>query len=178
MTAMARVPRLPAALLAGAWRSSRRPSPHDLVRPCRVTRRCWPDRAGFHRPHEPRARCRLSGEPQARLGSRAIWVDSTAIITNTSGGEIDRVELNTIAARLGASASGRSRSTGSLSGDGHRADHRGAACGILPVGGVGPDPRSLLRSAAGRSGGLALVGSRGRTASPTSIAGCRGSAAA
>ena len=33
--------------------------------------------------------------------SRAIWVDSTAIITNTSGVEIDRVELNTIAARLG-----------------------------------------------------------------------------
>jgi hypothetical protein len=34
--------------------------------------------------------------------SRAIWVDSTAIITNTSGAEIDRVELNTIAARLGS----------------------------------------------------------------------------
>lgn len=29
-------------------------------------------------------------------------MDSTAIITNTSGGEIDRIELNTIAARLGA----------------------------------------------------------------------------
>ncbi len=34
--------------------------------------------------------------------SRAIWVDSTAIITNTSGGAVDRIELNTIAARLGA----------------------------------------------------------------------------
>jgi hypothetical protein len=34
--------------------------------------------------------------------TRAIWVDSTALITNTSGGEIDRIELNTIAARLGA----------------------------------------------------------------------------
>jgi hypothetical protein len=34
--------------------------------------------------------------------SRAIWVDSTAIVTNTSGAEIDRVELNTIAARLGS----------------------------------------------------------------------------
>jgi len=33
--------------------------------------------------------------------TRAIWVDSTAIIRNTSGNEIDRVELNTIAARLG-----------------------------------------------------------------------------
>jgi aminopeptidase N len=33
--------------------------------------------------------------------TRAIWVDSTALIRNTSGGEIDRVELNTIAARLG-----------------------------------------------------------------------------
>ena len=33
--------------------------------------------------------------------TRAIWVDSTATIRNTSGGPIDRVELNTIAARLG-----------------------------------------------------------------------------
>ena len=33
--------------------------------------------------------------------TRAIWVDSTAIIKNTSGVEIDRVELNTIAARIG-----------------------------------------------------------------------------
>lgn len=33
---------------------------------------------------------------------RSIWVDSTATIRNTSGGPIDRVELNTIAARLGA----------------------------------------------------------------------------
>jgi aminopeptidase N len=34
--------------------------------------------------------------------TRSIWVDSTAIIRNTSGAEIDRIELNTIAARLGA----------------------------------------------------------------------------
>jgi len=34
--------------------------------------------------------------------SRAVWVDSTAIIKNTSGLEIDRIELNTIAARLGS----------------------------------------------------------------------------
>jgi hypothetical protein len=34
--------------------------------------------------------------------SRAIWVDSTAVVTNTSGSGIDRVELNTIAARLGS----------------------------------------------------------------------------
>jgi hypothetical protein len=33
--------------------------------------------------------------------TRAIWVDSTAEIRNSSGGPIDRVELNTIAARLG-----------------------------------------------------------------------------
>jgi hypothetical protein len=33
---------------------------------------------------------------------RTIFVDSTATIRNTSGGPIDRVELNTIAARLGA----------------------------------------------------------------------------
>lgn len=35
-------------------------------------------------------------------GSRAIWVDSTATIRNTSGAPIDRVEFNTVAARLGA----------------------------------------------------------------------------
>ncbi len=34
-------------------------------------------------------------------GTRRISVDSTATIRNTSGGPIDRVELNTIAARLG-----------------------------------------------------------------------------
>jgi hypothetical protein len=36
-----------------------------------------------------------------RYGSRSFAVNSTAVITNTSGGPIDRVELNTIAARLG-----------------------------------------------------------------------------
>jgi len=35
-------------------------------------------------------------------GTRKIYVDSTATITNTSGAAIDRVELNTIAARLGS----------------------------------------------------------------------------
>src|SRR5204863_976973 len=35
-------------------------------------------------------------------GSGLLWVDSTATIRNTSGGPIDRVELNTIATRLGA----------------------------------------------------------------------------
>jgi hypothetical protein len=34
-------------------------------------------------------------------GSRKVYVDSTATIVNTSGSAIDRVELNTIAARLG-----------------------------------------------------------------------------
>jgi aminopeptidase N len=33
--------------------------------------------------------------------TRALWVDATATIRNTSGGPIDRLELNTIAARLG-----------------------------------------------------------------------------
>lgn len=33
--------------------------------------------------------------------TRALWVDSTATIRNTSSGPVDRVELNTIAARLG-----------------------------------------------------------------------------
>ena len=37
-----------------------------------------------------------------RYSSRAFSVNSTATITNTSGGPIDRVEFNTIAARLGA----------------------------------------------------------------------------
>jgi hypothetical protein len=36
-----------------------------------------------------------------RYGSRAFSVNSTATITNTSGGPIDRIEFNTIAARLG-----------------------------------------------------------------------------
>jgi hypothetical protein len=31
--------------------------------------------------------------------TRAIWVDSTATIRNTSGGPIDRLELNTLSAR-------------------------------------------------------------------------------
>src|SRR5688572_11277734 len=34
--------------------------------------------------------------------TRRIAVDSTATIRNTSGGPIDRIELNTIAARLGS----------------------------------------------------------------------------
>ncbi len=34
--------------------------------------------------------------------SRAIYVDSTATVVNASGGAIDRIEFNTIAARLGA----------------------------------------------------------------------------
>jgi hypothetical protein len=36
-----------------------------------------------------------------RYGSRAFSVNSTATITNTSGGPIDRIEFNTIATRLG-----------------------------------------------------------------------------
>ena len=36
-----------------------------------------------------------------RYGSRAFNVNSTATITNTSGGPIDRVELNVVPARLG-----------------------------------------------------------------------------
>src|SRR5262245_49881543 len=35
-------------------------------------------------------------------GPRSVYVDSTATIRNTSGASIDRVELNTIAARLGS----------------------------------------------------------------------------
>ena len=36
-----------------------------------------------------------------RYGDRAVRMDTTATITNTSGGPIDRLELNTVAARLG-----------------------------------------------------------------------------
>ena len=35
-------------------------------------------------------------------GTRKIYVDSTATIRNTSGAPIDRIELNTVAARLGS----------------------------------------------------------------------------
>ena len=59
-------------------------------------------RPGLGRPLEPRPRRHLRRLPQAHLGSRPLWVDSTATIRNTSGGPIDRVELNTIAARLGS----------------------------------------------------------------------------
>src|SRR5436190_16871729 len=37
-----------------------------------------------------------------RYSDRAVRLDSTATVTNTSGGPIDRLELNTVAARLGA----------------------------------------------------------------------------
>ena len=53
-----------------------------------------------------RSSLRLDAVYRANLkltwATRSIWVDSTAIIRNTSGVEIDRIELNTIAARLGA----------------------------------------------------------------------------
>jgi hypothetical protein len=37
-----------------------------------------------------------------RYGDRAVRLDSIATITNVSGGAIDRIELNTVAAKLGA----------------------------------------------------------------------------
>lgn len=53
-----------------------------------------------------RSSLRLDAVYRANLkltwATRSIWVDSTAIIRNTSGADIDRIELNTIAARLGA----------------------------------------------------------------------------
>jgi hypothetical protein len=52
-----------------------------------------------------RTSIRLSATYDATLriawSTRVVRVDSTATITNTSGGPIDRIELNTIAARLG-----------------------------------------------------------------------------
>ena len=74
-------------------------------------------------------------------GTRKISVDSTATIRNTSGAPIDRVELNTIAARLGSIRLHRSRSTGSRPaprGATRRSSSRSAAsCRSMPRPGSG-----------------------------------------
>ena len=69
-----------------------------------------------------------------RYGSRWFGVNSIATITNTSGGPIDRVELNTIAARLG----GMTLRLASV--DGRRVSARVRDQTIIvPLGGVLPD---------------------------------------
>jgi hypothetical protein len=68
-----------------------------------------------------------------RYGSRSFAVNSTATITNTSGGPIDRVEFNTITARLGGMVLRR------VEVDGHAVTARvHDQTVIVPLGGVLP----------------------------------------
>jgi hypothetical protein len=66
-------------------------------------------------------------------GARTIRVDSTATVRNTSGGPIDRIEFNTIAARLG------SMRFGAVTVDGHAvaATVSGQTI-VVPLGGILP----------------------------------------
>jgi len=104
MTAMARAPRLPAAVAAVvlAVITAAAPSPATPV-----ARAASPVGIGqIVAGAVGRSSLVLDAAYRANLSlhwaSRAIWVDSTATITNASGVEIDRIELNTIAARLGS----------------------------------------------------------------------------
>lgn len=93
-----------------------------------------------------------------RYGTRAFNVDSTATITNTSGGPIDRVEFNLVPARLG------SLTLRAVEVDGKAAVRRVsdqtvivALGGILPAGAtakVRVQYRSTLRSTIGGSSWL------------------------
>ena len=68
-----------------------------------------------------------------RYGSRSFAVNSTATITNTSGGPIDRVEFNTIATRLGGMVLRR------VDVDGHAITARvHDQTVIVPLGGILP----------------------------------------
>ena len=101
MTRMARAPRRTAAILAIVLVLAASPSP--LVP---LARAASPVGVGqIVAGSVGRSSLRLDAIYRANVNltwdSRAIWVDSTAIIRNTSGVEIDRIELNTIAARLG-----------------------------------------------------------------------------
>jgi hypothetical protein len=101
---MARVPRLPAAIVAAVLAVITAAAPSPVVP---VARAASPVGAGqIVAGSVGRTSLSLEAVYRAHLtlhwSSRAIWVDSTAIVTNTSGVEIDRVELNTIAARLGS----------------------------------------------------------------------------
>jgi hypothetical protein len=101
---MARVPRLPAALVATVLAVITAAAPSPAVP---VARAASPVGVGQVVPGSVgRSSLALDAVYRASLAlhwaNRAIWVDSTATVTNTSGVEIDRVELNTIAARLGS----------------------------------------------------------------------------
>jgi hypothetical protein len=103
MASMARVHRRPAALLAVVLAVAATILPSPTAAPARAASPVGVGqivagsvgRSSLHLDATYRASLKLGWV------SRAIWVDSTATITNTSGAEIDRIELNTIAARLG-----------------------------------------------------------------------------
>jgi aminopeptidase N len=103
MTGMARVPRLPAAVAAVvlAVTTAAAPTPLSPVAHAASPVGIGQIVAGT----VGRSSLDLDAVYRSTLkltwSTRAIWVDSTAIITNSSGAEIDRVELNTIAARIG-----------------------------------------------------------------------------
>ena len=103
MAAMPRVPGVPATLLVACLTVAALAIPPPMVP---VVRAAEPVLGGqIVAGSVGRSSLELDAVYRATLklgwASRAIWVDSTAIIKNTSGVEIDRVELNTIAARLG-----------------------------------------------------------------------------
>jgi len=101
---MARAPRLVAALIAATLAVITAAPPFPALSVVRATSPVGVGQivAGS----VGRSSLALDAVYRARLTlhwtSRAIWVDSTAFVTNTSGAGIDRVELNTLAARLGS----------------------------------------------------------------------------
>ncbi len=104
MTWMARVPRRTAALLAVVLAMAALSVPSPAVP---VARAASPVGVGsIVAGSVGRSSLNLDAVYRANLklhwASRSIWVDASAIILNTSGAEIDRIELNTIAARLGS----------------------------------------------------------------------------
>ena len=103
MRAMARVPRLLAAILAAVLGALMVATSAPAVP---VAHAASPLAAGqIVAGSVGRSSLKLDAVYRSNLkltwSTRAVWVDSTAVIKNTSGVEIDRVELNTIAARLG-----------------------------------------------------------------------------
>ena len=99
-------------------------------------------------------------------------------ITNTSGGPIDRVELNTIAARIGNIALDPVTVDG-VAVKATRSDQTIVVPlgGILPMGGDDGDPGPVRRRRCARTCRARTGCSRRRTGSSTCTAGCRGSAA-
>ena len=109
------------------------------------------------------------------FGTRAFKASTTIRLRNDSGGPIDRLELNTIATRLGGMKLGAVTSAGQAGQrDGPRPDDPRAARRDPRNWPVGDRHGRLLRrrSAARRPARTGC--SRGRTASPTSTAGSRG----